>query len=154
MKKRAGFIVIPWEDGAVDYRPVDPDTKAIPNAGWIGEEGAIVEWMERPEDDAAASEWWEAQDALDESAKAVGKSSGGRKRAEQKRSEAEKIEAWLWPLFEEAHAHLAEEGAKRIGQKRLVEETRLWLDSNDPRKSKVTRTRAENWLANRRKPYK
>lgn len=149
MKKRAGFIVIPWEDGAVDYRPIDPEKRAIPNkgGGWVG---AATEWRERAEDAESRDEWWEAQDGLDEMAAAGGKSAGGKKRAEQRRAKAKKVKAWLWPIFAEAYAHLIDEGAKRVGQKRLVDETKLRMRPNDPRKSEVTRTRAEKWLEERR----
>ena len=96
MKKRKGFIRYEWPDGSVDYRPIDPDTRAIPSAGWVGDDGAIAEWVPRKEDDTATVEWFEVQDTLDNMAQSKGR--GAKSEKDRRRLEflAEKFRDRGW----------------------------------------------------------
>jgi len=79
MKKRKGFIRYEWPDGSVDERPIDPDTRAIPSGGWLGDDGAIADWIAPNEDLQAAVEWFEAQDALDNMVQSKGREARSKK---------------------------------------------------------------------------
>jgi hypothetical protein len=150
VKKRKGYVEYDFNGEKVRI-PIDPDHKSLPRAGFIGAGGFLLGTETNPTDKSKA-EWYEAQDQLDEMAKARGTEEGGKVRAQQKQLEAQKIAEWLHPLLTRAHAHLVGDGHKKIGWKKLMDEAKLHLKTEDTRKGKITERRVKDWLAKQPNP--
>ena len=145
MKRRPGYIEIRWPDGTVDRRPIDPDQPAIPNAGWVDESGAVVDWAERPPSTAAELEWLKAQIGLDDQA-AQAQLEGARSRSRRTRqADADQIRAWLWPLLFEVNQELQARGKKQRGRASLLRLARK--RAKEAHRDSVTDSRIRDWIA-------